>query len=273
MKIMPKPALIMYLKPKKSLGQHFLRDSNIARKIVNSVEAADDDRVVEIGPGTGALTVPLAEKFPDLHVFEVDPRSVEVIGGMCPGVVIHPISFLDADLGSLRQDITGNLVIVGNLPYYITSPILFRVLDQGMLFSQAVFMIQKEVADRLAARPRTKEYGILSVQAQVLGKIELLFPVSRQVFQPPPKVESAVISYRAGNERYPRSADDLPVTLDCFKRVVRTAFQQRRKKLSNALKPLFGGEFPDGFDAGRRAEELEPPEFVALAEWYEHVQK
>ncbi len=261
----------MYLKPKKSLGQHFLKDSNIARKIVSSVEATEGDRVVEIGPGTGALTVSLSQKFSDLHVFEVDPRSIEVIGRMCPGVVIHPVSFLDAELDSLSKDLSGKLVIVGNLPYYITSPILFRILDRGMLFSQAVFMIQKEVADRLVARPRAKEYGILSVQAQVLGKIDLLFSVSRQVFQPPPKVESAVISYRPGNEHFPRSSDDLPVSLECFKIVVRAAFQQRRKKLSNALKPLFGGEFPDGFDTGRRAEELEPLEFVVLAAWHEHL--
>ncbi len=259
----------MYLKPKKSLGQHFLKDRNIAGKIVNSVEAGENDRVVEIGPGTGALTVPLSQKFPDLHVFEVDSRSIEVIGQTCPGVVVHPVSFLDADLASLREGVSGNLVIVGNLPYYITSPILFRILDQGMLFSQAVFMIQKEVASRLVARPRTKEYGILSVQAQVLGRMKLLFSVSRHVFQPPPKVESAVISYRPGNESYPQSVGDLPVSLEQFKRVVRTAFQQRRKKLSNALKPLFGDEFPDRFDAGRRAEELEPGEFVELAAWFE----
>ncbi len=263
----------MYLKPQKSLGQHFLKDSNIARKIVNSLEAADGDRVVEIGPGTGALTVLLSQRFSDLHVFEVDPRSIEVIGRICPGVVIHPVSFLDAGLDFLSQNFSGKLVVVGNLPYFITSPILFRILDSGMLFSQAVFMIQKEVADRLTARPRTKEYGILSVQTQVLGNVEQLFSVSRHVFQPPPKVESAVITYRPGNAHFPRSSEDLPVSLDSFKMVVRTAFQQRRKKLSNALKSLLGDEFPNGFDAGRRAEELEPPEFVELAAWHEHLQK
>lgn len=257
----------MPIRPKKSLGQHFLKDDNIVRKIVDGLQAQSTDRIVEIGPGTGALTVPLSGRFADLHVFEVDDRAIEVISKRCPGVVIHPVSFLDADLPSLTEGAGGDLYVIGNLPYFLTSPILFRILDRGALFSQAVLMIQKEVALRLVARPRTKEYGILSVQAQVLGRVELLFPVSRHVFHPPPKVESAVISYRPGNDLFPGSVADLPVPLDRFKLVVRTAFQQRRKRLSNALKGLFGDSFPDGFDAGRRAEELEPAEFVRLAEW------
>lgn len=132
-------------------------------------------------------------------------------------------------------------------------------------------MIQREVAARLTARPRTKEYGILSVQAQVFGRPEILFTVPPDVFYPPPKVVSAVISYRPGNDTFPASIDDLPVGLDSFKSVVRTAFQQRRKKLLNSLKSLFGSQFPDGFDAGRRAEELEPEEFVSLAAWFEQI--
>ncbi len=259
----------MHIRPKKSLGQHFLKDGNIIRRIVGSLHAASEDRVVEIGPGTGALTVPLSERYPDLHVFEVDDRAIEVIARKCPGVTIHPVSFLDADLAALGTGAGGNLFVIGNLPYFLTSPILFQIMDQGPPFSQAVLMIQKEVAERLVARPRTKEYGILSVQAQVLGRVELLFPVSRHVFRPPPKVESAVISYRPGNERFPGSAADLPVPLDRFKLVVRTAFQQRRKRLSNALKGLFEDSYPDGFDASRRAEELEPEEFVHLAKWLE----
>lgn len=257
----------MSIRPKKSLGQHFLKDDNIIRKIVDSLQAQREDRVVEIGPGTGALTVPLARRYPDLHVFEVDERAVEVIGRRCAGVTIHPKSFLDADPAALRADVTGGFYVIGNLPYFLTSPILFHILDQGALFTQAVLMIQNEVARRLVAGPRTKEYGILSVQAQVLGRVELLFPVSRHVFHPPPRVESAVISYRPGNKRFPASADDLPVPLDLFKSVVRTAFQQRRKRLSNALKGLFGTSFPDGFDASRRAEELAPEDFVKLSEW------
>lgn len=260
-------ALFPMMRPKKSLGQHFLTDQQIVNRILESLPASNNDRVIEVGPGTGALTRGLQSRFNDLHVFEVDERAVRLIQQTLPGVVVHAQSILEADFETLGKGTDGNLVIVGNLPYFLTSPILFRVMDQGMLFSQALFMIQKEVAQRLVACPRTKDYGILSVQAQVLGSPELLFGVSRHAFNPPPNVESAVISYRPGNVLYPGSIQDLPVSLEMFKKVVRTAFQQRRKKLSNALKPLFGSHFPEGFDAGRRAEELKPCEFVKLAEW------
>lgn len=255
----------MTIRPKKSLGQHFLRDGGVVKRILDSLDAGRDDRVVEIGPGTGALTVSLTEKYPDLHAYEVDSRAADLIEETCPQVTVHRKSFLDADVSLMREGISGKLVIVGNLPYFLTSPILFHIIDQGDACAQGVFMIQKEVAQRLVARPRTREYGILSVQAQVLGRIALLFSVSRHAFHPPPNVESAVISWRPGNDRFPRSVADLPVSLATFKTVVRTAFQQRRKKLSNAMKPVFGSGFPDGFDGGRRAEELEPDEFVDLA--------
>ncbi len=259
----------MSVKPKKSLGQHFLKDRQVAAKIADGLTAGKNDRVIEIGPGTGALTVPLSSRYPDLHVFEVDSRSADVIEKNLPDVTVHKKSFLEADPDELGRGVDGKLAVIGNLPYFLTSPILFYVIDQGNLFSQAVFMIQKEVAQRLIASPCTKEYGILSVQAQVIGRMEVLFPVSRHVFYPPPKVESAVISWRPGNEHFPRSWDDLPVAPETFKKVVRTAFQQRRKKLSNALKPLFGTLLPEDVDLNRRAEELTPLEFVRLAMWLE----
>lgn len=257
----------MDIKPKKSLGQHFLKDRQITEKIAASLDAKENDLVIEVGPGMGALTRELHKRFRNLEVFEVDRRAITLLKSEFPDMVIHAKSILDADFVSLAKE-RGRPAIVGNLPYFLTSPILFRVMDQGDLFSQAVFMIQKEVADRLIAGTRSKEYGILSVQAQVLGSVELLFTVPPEAFRPPPKVQSAVIRYRPGNDRYKRSARDMPVALDVFKTVVRTAFQQRRKMLSNALKPLFGMEFPPDFDTGRRAEELEPHEFVTLASWY-----
>lgn len=258
----------MSVKPKKSLGQHFLMDNQVIRKIAGSLNANTTDRVIEIGPGTGALTRELVARFPDLHAFEVDQRSVELIERELPGVNVYCQNILEADLISLAEGMKKKLFIIGNLPYYLTSPILFLVMDQGKLFSEAVFMIQKEVAERLVSPPRTKAYGILSVQAQVLGRIEMLFSIPPHVFYPPPKVDSAVIRYRPGNDRYPGSVDDLGVPLEVFKLLVRTAFNQRRKKLSNALKPLFESGFPNNFDAGRRAEELEPHEFVDLARWF-----
>lgn len=263
----------MQIKPRKALGQHFLKDTSVADRIVRFVDARAYDRIIEIGPGTGALTIPLAKKWSDIHAFEVDQRSVEFLKRNCPDVTVYPFSILDADFLKLKYGVKGDLVVVGNLPYYLTSQILFRVIDQGLFFKQAVFMIQKEVAERLTAGPRTKEYGILSVQSQVFGKTEILFTVPPDVFYPPPKVVSAVISYRPGNDSFPASVDGLPVSLDSFKSVVRTAFQQRRKKLSNSLKLLFGNHFPDGFDADRRAEELKPDEFVSLAEWYARIRE
>ncbi len=261
----------MSIKPKKSLGQHFLKDSQVVGRIAASLSADATDRIIEIGAGTGALTRELVRRCSDLHVFEVDQRLVEMLQQEFPGITLHPRSILDADFSSLTEGLTNKLYITGNLPYYLTSPILFLVLDQCDLFAEAVFMIQKEVAERLVAKPRTKAYGVLSVQTQVLGRVELLFLVPPHVFYPPPKVESAVIRYRPGNSRYPGSVRDLDVPLNIFKSVVRTAFQQRRKKLSNALKQLFEDGFPDGFDAGRRAEELEPHEFVALARWLARI--
>ncbi len=281
------------MRPKKSLGQHFLHDRRVITKIVDSVRAEPDDRVVEVGPGTGALTGPLSRRFRDLHVFEVDRRAVCLLKEQLPGIAVHARSIMEADLRALhpsaaeipeladKTDDAGlpgtggkrsrRFVIVGNLPYFLTSPILFRVLDEGMLFNSAVFMVQKEVADRLTALPRTGEYGILSVQAQAMGRIETLFRVSKGAFKPPPSVESAVIRYEPGNETFPRSIEDFPVSLPVFKKVVRTAFGQRRKKISNALKALFTDGFPPGFDASRRAEELTPQQFVELAGWYEQT--
>jgi 16S rRNA (adenine1518-N6/adenine1519-N6)-dimethyltransferase len=260
----------MSIKPKKSLGQHFLRDQQIIGKIAASLGAGASDRVIEIGPGTGALTRELARLYPDLHVFEVDQRSVQLLKQEFPDIAIYTENILHTDFTTLAQGKAQKLFITGNLPYFLTSPILFKVMDPGDLFTEAVFMIQKEVAERLVAGPGTKAYGILSVQAQVLGQVELLFTVPAHVFYPPPKVESAVIRYRPGNIHYPGSVRDLGVSLPVFKKVVRSAFQQRRKKLSNALKSMFDTGFPDDFDAGRRAEELEPHEFVALARWFEH---
>lgn len=150
--------------------------------------------------------------------------------------------------------------IVGNLPYYITSPILFAVLAQRNLFKEAIFMMQKEVARRLVAPPSTKEYGILSVQTQLMSTPEILFDVSPNSFSPPPKVMSSVV-------RLTFDRPTLPCSDKMLKLVVRTAFNQRRKKLSNALKPLLGETKPDGFKLNLRAEDWEPVIYAELAEW------
>jgi len=249
------------LTPKKSLGQHFLIDGNIIRKIVGSLTPQPGDTVIEIGPGTGALTASLHKLHPDMIAVEVDPRSIEVLNKDIPGLNILHQDVLDVDwgkVGELKSEI-GNLSVIGNIPYYITSPNLFHLLDHLEYFREAVFMMQKEVAERLVAKPRTKDYGILSVQTQLLCRVELLFLVPPTVFVPPPKVDSAVVKLHF---------DGPPpdVELGYMKKVVRMAFNQRRKKLSNAIRELLTEENRPRVAhwLDKRAEELTPGEFVDL---------
>jgi 16S rRNA (adenine1518-N6/adenine1519-N6)-dimethyltransferase len=251
------------LDPKKSLGQHFLVDGNIIRKIVGSLTPQPGDQVVEIGPGTGALTTSLHERHPDMIAVEVDPRAIEVLKKDIPGLNILHQDVLDVDWGEVGNQESGirKLSLIGNLPYYITSPILFHVLDHRGFFREAVFMMQKEVAERLVAKPRTKEYGILSVQTQLLCRVELLFLVPPTVFRPPPKVDSAVVKLHF---------DGPPPDVDLahMKKVVRMAFNQRRKKLSNAIRELLTEENRPRVAhwLDKRAEELTPGEFVELCQ-------
>lgn len=249
----------MSFKTKKSLGQHFLTDNNIIAKILDSVKAVEGDRIIEIGPGTGALTKWLVKAHPDVHAIEVDERAIKVLRNELSNLTIHQSDVLKVDWNELISK-TGKTIIVGNLPYYITSPILFSVLESRNLFSEAIFMMQKEVAQRLVASPSTKAYGILSVQTQLMSSPELLFDVSPNSFSPPPKVMSSVLRLK-----FDKPA--LPCTDKMLKTVVRTAFNQRRKKLSNALKPVLGDEKPDGFDLDKRAEDWEPDIYAELAEW------
>lgn len=252
--------------PKKSLGQHFLTDGNIIRKIANAVQRVPNGRIVEIGPGTGAVTRELILKYPDLEVIEIDPRAIEVLKNEFPALKIHHQDVLDTHWEGFGADSKASISVVGNLPYYITSPILFSVLDRRELFHEAIFMMQKEVADRLVAPPGSKTYGILSVQTQLLCRPEYLFTVSRHVFNPKPNVESAVVKLH-----FDAPAPDCD--LKNLKTVVRTAFNQRRKTLSNALKPILKEQIPDDaqrenfirdYELSRRAEVLTPQEFVGL---------
>lgn len=256
----------MSITPKKSLGQHFLTDGNIIRKIAGAVNRLPNGRIIEIGPGTGAVTRELIQLHPDLEVIEIDPRAIEVLKREFPALKIHHQDVLNTQWDGFSSEYEGNISVVGNLPYYITSPILFSVLDRRELFHEAIFMMQKEVADRLVAPPGSKTYGILSVQTQLLCRPEYLFTVSKHVFNPKPNVESAVVKLHFDT---PAPACDLRN----LKTVVRTAFNQRRKTLSNALKPLIKEQIPDDdqreifirdFELSRRAEVLTPQEFVGL---------
>lgn len=224
---------------------------------MKSVRAGKEDRIIEIGPGTGALTKWLVQQYEDVHAIEVDQRAVEVLERELEGLTIHQKDVLKVYWQELISDI-GATYVIGNLPYYITSPILFSLLESRHHFKEAILMMQKEVAQRLVASPSSKEYGILSVQTQLMSTPELLFDVSPNSFSPPPKVMSSVI----------RLTFDKPA-LSCsdktLKSVVRTAFNQRRKKLSNSLKPVLGDFQPEGFNYDQRAEDWSPDIYADLA--------
>ncbi len=249
------------VKPKKHLGQHFLADPNIARRIVGALQPpAEVHDVLEIGPGMGVLTQYLLENPAyQTSVVEIDPESVAYLQEHYPALTprIYGQDFLRMDLG---QGFPGQpLAIIGNFPYNISSQIFFRVLAHRQQVREVVGMLQKEVAQRLAEPPGSKTYGILSVLLQAFYRIEYLFTVPPHVFVPPPKVESAVVRLVRNNT----------AKLDCdeklFFRVVKQAFQTRRKTLRNALKPL--GMPPEATTDAvfeKRAEQLDVAAFVAL---------
>lgn len=251
-----------YVKPKKYLGQHFLKDENIARKIVESLRA-NNPIIVEIGPGTGVLTKYLFEK-KDKNVFliEIDIESYDFLIAQFPQYKANIINsdFLKIDVLSLINSLESNckFSIIGNFPYNISSQIFFKVLDLKNQVDEVVCMIQKEVAERVSAKNGSKTYGILSVLLQAYYDIEYLFTVNETVFNPPPKVKSAVI----------RLTRNKNATLDCdddlFKKVVKTSFNQRRKTLSNSLKSIMNGVKIDDDILKKRPEQLSVSEFVVL---------
>lgn len=251
------------MRPKKSLGQHFLIDDNIIEKIADAIPAKPGDRVIEIGPGTGALTEVLVDRFEDLVLVELDQRAIEVLEQKFDDLEIYHENVLDVDWKELSIG-KEKTHVVGNLPYYITSQILFALLEHRTLLSDALLMMQKEVAERIVADIRTKDYGILSVQTKLMSTPEILFPVSRHCFKPQPNVESAVV-------RFSFDKGSLACSDENLKTVVRTAFNQRRKKLSNALKPIISKDkLPKGFDFDKRAEAWEPAEYEKLTALFEN---
>ena len=253
----------MSVRPKKGLGQHFLHDRHAIDRIIAAVGAEGDAPVVEIGPGEGALTHGLAARYPRLVALEVDREAIAHLQHALPSLDLRQTDVLDADFGALAQELGAGprgLSVVGNLPYYITSPILFALLGARQHLRRAVVMIQKEVAERIVARPSTKAYGILSVQLQLYAEPSLLFTVPPAAFRPPPKVESAVLQLDFAEVEEP------DVDEAALRRVVRTAFGQRRKMLRKSLGPLakeWGHALPDAVTT-LRPEALTPEQFVEL---------
>ena len=275
----------MSVRPKKRLGQHFLTDPNTVRRIADAVGAPAGAPVVEIGPGEGALTGELLRRYPDLIALEVDPEAVAHLEATFPGLDVREGDVLDVDWAALARRARGTgpeapadsaagdrprprapspappaLHVVGNLPYYITSPILFALLEAREHLARAVVMVQKEVADRLAAPHGDKTYGTLSVYFSLYARAETLFDVSRHCFRPKPAVESAVVGL---DFRTP--GPDVPFGV--LQRTVRAAFGQRRKMLRNSLGGLAreaGVEVPE-WASTLRPEAVSPADFVRLA--------
>lgn len=251
-------------RPRQSLGQNFLQDPNMAEKIVRTLEAPPDAHVVEIGAGTGVLTERLAERCENLTAIEIDERAVETIRERLPEVDVREEDVRETDWAALADEKGGPLYVISNTPYYLTSPLLFSLLEQRAHIAEAVLTMQREVAERIVAEPSTKAYGILSVLLQLFAAPELLFTVPPQVFSPQPDVMSAVVRLKFASEEKP---EDLG--LDDVRRYVRAAFNQRRKMLRNSLGAWTKDqdvELPR--DWGRkRAEALTPDDFVTLARY------
>lgn len=244
------------VRAKKYLGQHFLTDEGIARRIVDSLSPSAH-HVLEIGPGMGVLTKYLiARPDTDFHVVEIDRESVDYLHDHFPTLDVIEGDFLKYDLTTLFPD---TFAIIGNFPYNISSQILFKVFDNRNSAVEVVGMFQKEVAERVAAKPGSKTYGILSVLLSAFYDIEYLFTVHENVFNPPPKVKSAVIRLTRNNVS----------ALDCdeklFVQVVKAGFNQRRKTLRNALRQLgIPLDAIDGETLGKRAEQLSVDQFIMI---------
>lgn len=245
------------VKPKKHLGQHFLHDTNIAAKIVGHL-STEVDTIVEIGAGTGILTGMLWEQYGEkLVVVEVDAESIRYLQQLFPDLSDR---LLHADILQTRLDTIGKgkMAVIGNFPYNISSQIFFHLLQYRHQIEEVVCMVQKEVAERLAASAGNKTYGILSVLLQAWFDIDYCFTVNEQVFTPPPKVKSAVIRLKRNHT----------TALDCnelyFHRLVKKAFNQRRKTLRNSLREWLHPDIMDEVILNKRPEQLSIQQFVSL---------
>ena len=248
-------------RPRKRFGQHFLTDPGVIDAIVSSIAPQDDDVIVEIGPGPGAITTPVAKGCGHLHAIELDRDLAARLRTNFAGsasVTIHEADALSFDFAELG---TG-LRIIGNLPYNISTPLMFRLLHQRYVIKDMHFMLQKEVVDRMAAEPGSKAFGRLTIMLGCYLDIEALFDVDRQAFEPPPKVTSAVVRMR------PLPADLIDIRDgQMLSKIVAAAFSQRRKTLRNALRDHASEEDLTtlDIDPGLRPENVAVPDWVALA--------
>ena len=251
---------MMDVKPKKHLGQHFLIDEKISERISNAISKSNKINLLEIGPGTGALTKFLLHENIDLISYELDVESITYLKNIFPTLIVYNEDILKTDWTKIFK---GNYSVTGNFPYNISSQILFKIYENRTIIDEMVGMFQKEVAERVCSGPGTKKYGILSVLIQAYYDVEYLFTVNEEVFNPPPKVKSGVIKITRNNI----------IKLDCdeklFFRVVKAIFNQRRKMARNSLKSLLGDKKIDHVLLTKRPEELSIENFTEITKMIE----
>lgn len=247
------------VRAKKNLGQHFLKDRSIAARIAGSLTGRGYSSVLEVGPGTGILTEFLVEmNLPDLRVIEIDNESVHYLRERFPDLNIIRGDFLKMDV---EESFEGNLAIIGNFPYDISTQILFRALEARNKVTELCGMFQKEVAERICSKPGNKVYGIISVLLQAYYNAEYLFTVPEHVFSPPPKVKSGVIRLMRN------SVDNIGCEEKLFVRVVKAGFNQRRKTLRNSIRSAFRLKNEDCSYFSLRPEQLSVDQFIDLTIW------
>ena len=258
------------IRPNKKLGQNFLADPNLIDKLIDALDIYPDEDVLEIGAGLGVLTAKLASHAQRVIAIEKDKRLIDIateeFGGM-DNLVFHEADFLKCDLPSLLKKYHTPLKVIGNIPYYISSRIILDLLDNAPLFQLAILTVQKEVANRLAAEPGSKDYGILTLFIAAKAKCEKLFDLAPEAFIPPPEVTSSAIKITFLDNPPHRIQDEM-----LFKKIIKTAFSQRRKTIRNSLKILLKNNRIKPWDSCNiepesRPEQLSVEHYVALANY------
>ena len=251
--------------PRKRFGQHFLHDQNVIEQIINAIHPEPDQFIVEIGPGQGALTLPLLKRAGNLHVIELDRDLAKLISDRCKNIGtlhMHCTDALKFDFCKLADK---HIRVIGNLPYNISTMLIFHLLDQLVCIKDMVFMLQEEVVDRINAEHGTRAYGRLSVMVQSQCQVQKLFRVESGAFSPPPKVESAIVRLIPHATPVAKINNNVAFTI-----IVRESFNHRRKTLRNALKNHLDAKHIEsvGIDPGLRPEQLTICQFASLANLY-----
>jgi len=259
---------VQKVKPLKRFGQNYLHDKNIIRKIVSVIEPRPDDMIVEIGPGRGALTELIYGKTQSFIAVEIDKRVIDDLRTKFPKLILIHSDFLKVDLPKIYTTAKKKIRIIGNIPYNLTSPIIFRTIANSEIIKDTVIMVQYDVAKRMTANKGIKDYGILSVLLKYFSEIKLCFKVSPNAFYPKPKITSAVVHIKL------KELDITKSERDTFIKIVKASFGNRRKTLKNSLSNSIFKELnfsETDIDLSLRAEQLDVNEFVTLAA-YAHKQ-